>query len=681
MFLAYFSLISAAVFMSFGLGSGVQLFFSMFRENVAKSRVIAVILLAPVQVMVTAIMTSELLDAALDAIQDAGFTYVVGYIGAMIGNTSQDMLDRIRRGIVVILVASFWIPFVIGGWMFPENPSAGAGAYASVCSIVAVVLLALAQIVAKTVVAQDDEKIEALDMAIAQESVDGVGRLFGEAHVAEERTMQVHEGQQVGLLNRGPPGTAYADGRGWAAPLVELEMRSGFDPAPVQGASRPWYPAEPKHVVSRSKFLTAWQADVVILLAFLLFSVVLLVMIIYPIFWKSVFYGLWMPAMLLLAVGLMALLPLNGCFLCVVLMYFVVGTCLVSGMMALVQVPPEKGALLPPQVDWNLIPVGSESEWRLTQSMLAYPVCKMRWGQEQLGAEYQMDIVDFADFAWAAYGVDDEERINYVNRAFEGQPLGEGIELEDSANNRQVGSWAVFKVPKAKMRIVALRGTTTIWDVLADADLWGSIVILQMFSRWVPIFGMVHEQVIGRINNVLTHFLMFNQPPLWDVVEQAAIRAMLRSKEDGFMTVVTGHSLGGGLTQIIATRQQLPGVAFSPVGVKYSLHRFGMWPHVLSLFQSVTAVVPEKDIVPDMDAQLGFVQRIVCRNGANFAQCHNMFRTECELFAVCGSKRHAHLNAACAATFKEEWVKTQGAVELQMQKWASTHLQGAASEL
>merc|ERR1712129_142550 len=129
-----------------------------------------------------------------------------------------------------------------------------------------------------------------------------------------------------------------------------------------------------------------------------------------------------------------------------------------------------------------------------------------------------------------------------------------------------------------------------------------------------------------------------------------------------------------GFSQILATQLQIPAVVFSPVGVRYSVQRFGIWP--ASLYQSITAVVPDEDIVPHFDEQMGSVQRVQCRNGATFAECHNLQRTECELFAVCGSVRSAHINAVCEAMFKDGWARTKQAVTMELHDWGRKHNPG-----
>jgi len=110
--------------------------------------------------------------------------------------------------------------------------------------------------------------------------------------------------------------------------------------------------------------------------------------------------------------------------------------------------------------------------------------------------------------------------------------------------------------------------------------------------------------------------------------------------------VITGHSLGGGIAQVLASRLQVPAIVFSAPGIAYSAERFNA--SLETAGSDIVVIMPDGDLAPGVDLQAGQVQRIACRErktGAqnNPASCHALQRTTWELLRVCGdyAGRHA----------------------------------------
>lgn len=160
-------------------------------------------------------------------------------------------------------------------------------------------------------------------------------------------------------------------------------------------------------------------------------------------------------------------------------------------------------------------------------------------------------------------------------------------------------------------------------------------------------------------------------------MQQARSKTFDAHDGDHFHHVFTGHSLGGGLAQVIAARLGAEALVFSPPGVGYSARRFGIhrgedyfalnktrdWfalparatPEVISgnyirayhhkdfgievAEHKLVVVKPHSDVVPKVDLQVGLVQEIECRikrgefGGA--VDCHSMQKTACELWRSC----------------------------------------------
>lgn len=98
--------------------------------------------------------------------------------------------------------------------------------------------------------------------------------------------------------------------------------------------------------------------------------------------------------------------------------------------------------------------------------------------------------------------------------------------------------------------------------------------------------------------------------------------------------VMAGHSLGGGIAQIVAAKNNLKAVSFSAPGVMLGRKSF-MDLSQAAIQQNLINVWPYSDIVPAIDTQGVLVQGIRC-NQPNFIDCHSINNTITELSSVCG---------------------------------------------
>merc|ERR1711937_609849 len=89
-------------------------------------------------------------------------------------------------------------------------------------------------------------------------------------------------------------------------------------------------------------------------------------------------------------------------------------------------------------------------------------------------------------------------------------------------------------------------------------------------------------------------------------------RSRAQNPDDYF--IFTGHSLGGGLAQILASQLDLPAVVFSAPGMVYSAQRFDA--DIQSAKRNIWVVMPDFDVVPQVDLQAGSIQKVECRDKA-----------------------------------------------------------------
>merc|ERR1711879_931389 len=117
---------------------------------------------------------------------------------------------------------------------------------------------------------------------------------------------------------------------------------------------------------------------------------------------------------------------------------------------------------------------------------------------------------------------------------------------------------------------------------------------------------------------------------------------------------IAGHSLGGGLSALVAGRlasgpwktyegmgkaiygavvPRVEAINISPPGVFWSSKKFGFDPNYM--YQLSTDLYARRDIVPLADKHVGARQIEYC-NQESFIDCHSSILTFCRMFRACG---------------------------------------------
>ncbi|CAE8616795.1 unnamed protein product [Polarella glacialis] len=274
----------------------------------------------------------------------------------------------------------------------------------------------------------------------------------------------------------------------------------------------------------------------------------------------------------------------------------------------------------------------------------------MGWGPSGSMGK-RLTALDLHVFASAMYEGIEKDVMRIIRNATEGTQLAGGIETEFLANFSQIGRWGLFKVPSAKSRVLAIRGTTTSKDAMANTDLFASIQILQLVSRITPVLEVIPVQWLQHVNRMINLHPWMGDGEVYVKLLAFAADAKQRCIKDVYDLIITGHSLGGGLAQIVGARVHASAVTWSPVGVLYNMDRFNMTER--GVYRNIVDVQPDLDVVPLIDKQPGFTKRIACT--ATTLQCHSVRRSGCELYWICGDARGRNMDANCKAEVGAGW--------------------------
>ncbi|CAK9034764.1 unnamed protein product [Durusdinium trenchii] len=125
--------------------------------------------------------------------------------------------------------------------------------------------------------------------------------------------------------------------------------------------------------------------------------------------------------------------------------------------------------------------------------------------------------------------------------------------------------------------------------------------------------------------------------------------------QDGYNLILTGHSLGGGLAQVLGSLERIPTLVWMPVGGAFTAYRtFGFEVNELPLENNIVAVVPWGDLVPVLLESLdATTQHVGCTTSPG--ACHSLSPLLCELYRKCGDPRGRNVQKTCKKFIGPDW--------------------------
>lgn len=302
------------------------------------------------------------------------------------------------------------------------------------------------------------------------------------------------------------------------------------------------------------------------------------------------------------------------------------------------------------------ISVDGFAKLSLSKNPGIYPVCGMGWQNPFHSKETnaaKIDSIDASIFAYIAY---DESEVLMKNSLI--GYLGDSF-CSDPTNTKSpcsASQWRLvhakfdenpvffhLKQPGTGFHILSVRGTASVRDALMDLVLWSEISSLQFVGTIFPVFSIWTHDIISNIVSQTSFFQdLISKGTLQDYYE-GPLNYLLENKiplENEYLMVI-GHSLGGGVAQIVGAKMYEKGsknvVSFglSSPGTYYSNEKFGFETDTLQ-FTSYT-VYGERDVVPKIDEHRGVVQALDCDREIGL-ECHFAIQSICELAHSCYQK-------------------------------------------
>ncbi|KNE58435.1 hypothetical protein AMAG_04005 [Allomyces macrogynus ATCC 38327] len=247
-----------------------------------------------------------------------------------------------------------------------------------------------------------------------------------------------------------------------------------------------------------------------------------------------------------------------------------------------------------------------------------FPLCTAMYGVDRTGTA-RLNLADLAALSAATYSSTRDDATTYLR----GNPRLADVQVEHANLNDTTGVrfWE-FRFPSTApgLSVVAIRGTSTLEDVLEDARLWSTPLLLQGSSYFGTFFVLWPRTAMAAVVRVVAQYLAFSRF-LYAVEVEAYTRALVQS---GQKVLVTGHSLGGGLAQVVASRVQVPGVAISGPGLGMSYLAYDTTVEAIAKW--TVNVVPFSDPVPMADDQVAAQVHLPCHQSVP-SNCHSIKNT------------------------------------------------------
>jgi lipase ATG15 len=205
-----------------------------------------------------------------------------------------------------------------------------------------------------------------------------------------------------------------------------------------------------------------------------------------------------------------------------------------------------------------------------------------------------------------------------------------------------------FRSDESGVNVIAVRGTDASFarDFLQNILIFSEVFLFEMSSMLVPGAGLLPESFVRdliRIGSMMDVALFDCDTRRRRHHYSHAVEDYISAwrETDGGVhrneaVVITGHSLGGVIAQIVGARMRIPAVAFSSPGIVLMDRKFGIDPDAIDAY--ITNVVVSNDFIPSIGKLGGSVNHIQCEH-RRVGVCHSMELQTIRLWSMCPAYR------------------------------------------
>jgi len=280
-----------------------------------------------------------------------------------------------------------------------------------------------------------------------------------------------------------------------------------------------------------------------------------------------------------------------------------------------------------------------------------YPLCQVDFTNMAIpeSSAYTLDVMDGIVLCDAAY----LESVNLTQSQLQRYFGTENYCIDSDLTNCEDNQWRMvhesydthpiwyhLHLPQSKMHIISVRGTWDFADFMQDMVLFAEIIALQMVGIFIPILKIWSHSLISSVvdkTSIWSGAMYPGANKRYYEDPYNYLHANGIPQEDEYV-VMMGHSLGGGVAQVVAAKMYDEGhrnvVSFSlsAPGVLYSAKKFDFSIEGLQ-YTSINAL-GERDPFTYVDKHLGLLTRFECNRELS-VDCHSAYQSMCEISGSC----------------------------------------------
>ncbi|KAI8911856.1 hypothetical protein EDD86DRAFT_203493 [Gorgonomyces haynaldii] len=258
------------------------------------------------------------------------------------------------------------------------------------------------------------------------------------------------------------------------------------------------------------------------------------------------------------------------------------------------------------------------SEDEVAMTFRKAQICTMRVGN--------LTIFDLATIAGASYADDPTlvplqwTNMSRISNFVAGPPDQAGSKLSSFQEYNQLAT---------NVTVISIRGTFSLSDAFQDIYLYSGSGLLKATAYCGTFVNLWPPDVVAYVVSILNSLGRFSDSlRYWSEVATRVQDLQARNRS----VILTGHSLGGAIAGIVGAKYNVPAFGFSAPGIGYQTLSYGFSRDAVSRY--FVNIIPENDVVPKMDYQVGLQQIIPCSGGEPIA-CHGLYRTQNTLQDLC----------------------------------------------
>lgn len=223
---------------------------------------------------------------------------------------------------------------------------------------------------------------------------------------------------------------------------------------------------------------------------------------------------------------------------------------------------------------------------------------------------------------------------SYKNLFFEDEDLdikvvGDLINSSKSESVRMIQ----YNIASHNLTIFSIKGTSNKKDIFLDMQLYIPSVFLNLLSTF-SVFSQQSDSYSQKIIEYalsIPYRLFYNTSFINDYLSDLGKAYNNSKKFDN--VVIVGHSLGGGLSKILARMVKEQAISLSGPGINAFHTLWTEYGNSENYGISIIDLVPDMDLVPRVEVSGGTIYRIICDQGP--FKCHSKAMSLCETLIMC----------------------------------------------